>query len=217
MFINRQRGLTLIELVMFMVITGVAAAGVIGVLNLSTKNSADPLLRKQAMMIAEAFMEEVQMARFTFCDPADPIATTAGSQGACATQVTIGIPAGTARPYGNLANYAMQDGVPNRSFAVGNVDRDVNGRRLGQDAALNTLGNGTLAGITTTVTLSTLSAGAPPASGLLPLGPAGRAIASSANALNVLRISIITTYGSGANDFIQLDGYRTRYAPTYLP
>jgi MSHA pilin protein MshD len=215
MFIKRQRGLTIIELVMFMVITGVAAAGIIGVLNLSSKNSADPVRRKQAMMIAEAFMEEVQMARFTYCVPADPNATTAVNQAGCTTPVAIGIPAGATRPYGNVANYAAQDGVAMRSFATNNVDRDINGRALGQDAGLNTLGNSALAGITTTVTLSTLPAGAAAGSGLQPLGPAGRAIASSANALEVLRITIVTTYAPGES--IQLDGYRTRYAPGYLP
>ena len=217
MFIKRQRGLTLIELVMFMVITGVAAAGVMGVLNLGGKSSADPVRRKQALMIAEAFMEEVQMARFTFCEPTDPIASTATSQAACATPALIGIVPGEVRPYGNLAHYATADGVANRSFATGNVDRDINGRALGQDAGLNTLGNGSLGGITTMVTLSTLSAAAPAGSGLLPLGPAGSVIASAPNNLNVLRITITTRYGIGANDFIQLDGYRTRYAPAYLP
>jgi MSHA pilin protein MshD len=214
---KRQRGLTIIELVMFMVIMGVAAAGIIGVLNIGGSKSADPVRRKQALMIAEAFMEEVQTARFTFCEPNDPNAATAASQGACATPVAIGIVAGELRPYGNLAHYAASDGVANRSFAVGGVDRDINGRALGQDAGLNTLGNSSLAGITTMVTLSTLSAGALPGSGLLPLGPPGRTIASAANSLNVLRITITTRYGTGTNDFIQLDGYRTRYAPTYLP
>ena len=42
---KRQRGLTIIELVLFMVIMGVAAAGIIGVLNIGTKSSADPLRR----------------------------------------------------------------------------------------------------------------------------------------------------------------------------
>ena len=74
---TRQRGLSLIELVMFMVIMGVAAVTVLQLLNISTKASADPVRRKQALLLAEAFMEEVQQARFTFCDPSDLNAATA--------------------------------------------------------------------------------------------------------------------------------------------
>jgi len=214
MSIKRQRGLTLMELVLFMVIMGVAAASVIGVLNYSTRTSADPLRRKQALMIAEAFMEEVQMARFTYCEPTDPNAASATSQGACATPVVISdksanVPPPT-RPYGNVAYYASAEGVAQRSFAVNGVDLDINGRPLGQDASLNKIGNASLSGITTTVTLSYV----PPGSGL---GPGAQAITSSAGAMNVLKITIKTTYGTGANEYVQLDGYRTRYAPNYLP
>jgi MSHA pilin protein MshD len=95
--------------------------------------------------------------------------------------------------------------TPQRTFAVGGVDRDVNGRALGQDQNLNTMGNASLDGITTTVTLNLV--------GPAELGPNGRAIVSAANNLVAVRITIITRYGNGANDFIQLDGYRTRYAP----
>ena len=62
---TRQRGLSLIELVMFMVIMGVAALTVLQLLNMSTKASAEPARRKQALLLAEALMEEVQQARFT--------------------------------------------------------------------------------------------------------------------------------------------------------
>ena len=60
---KRQAGLTLIELVIFMVIVGAAAAGIMGVLNIGGGSSADPVRRKQALMIAEAFMEGVHAGK----------------------------------------------------------------------------------------------------------------------------------------------------------
>lgn len=59
MFINRQHGLTLIELIVFIVIVGVGLAGVLSSLNVSVRGSADPLKPKQALAIAEALMEEI--------------------------------------------------------------------------------------------------------------------------------------------------------------
>ena len=215
MSIKRQRGLTLIELVIFMVIVGAAAAGIMGALNFGAKNSADPLRRKQALMIAEAFMEEVQMARFTYCDPSDPNAVTATNQAACTSPVIISSKSGLTRPYGNVAYYVAAAGAPQRSFAVNGVDTDINGRPLGQDASLKTIGNVSLAGMTTNVMLSYLSdcsTALGPGSGT---GSCPTAITSSASALNVLRITVTTTYGP--NQTVQLDGYRTRYAPNYLP
>ena len=205
MSIKRQRGLTIIELVIFMVIMGVAAAGIIGVLNLSTKSSADPLRRKQAMLIAEAFMEEVQLAPFTLCAPTDPNFGIPNTPCAGATVTVGGRALNAARPYTNVADYATALNTEQPTFAVNGVDRDVNGRALGQDQNLNTMGNASLGGITTTVTLNLVGPAAA-------LGPNGRAIVSTANNLVALHITIITRYG-GPNDFIRLDGYRTRYAP----
>ncbi|MDP1607255.1 MAG: type II secretion system protein [Rhodocyclaceae bacterium] len=74
---NRQRGLTLIELIVFIVIVGVALAGVLTVLNHTTRHSADPMIRKQALAIAEAILEEVMLQPFTWCDPDDGNAATA--------------------------------------------------------------------------------------------------------------------------------------------
>lgn len=83
-----QRGLTLIELIMFIVIVGVALAGVLTVLNHTTRHSADPLLRKQALAVAEAILEEVMLQPFTWCDPDDPQAVTATSNAVGATGCT---------------------------------------------------------------------------------------------------------------------------------
>lgn len=213
---KRQAGLTIIELVVFMVITGVASAGLMLALNMGAKNTADPLRRKQAMLIAEAYMEEVRQAAFTLCYPDDVNATTATNGAGCVSPpgVKVQARAGIARPYGNVADYASALGTAQRSFQnAGGQDVDVNGRALGRDDANAIMGNSSLGAITTTVALNVLPAGDTNAM----LGPVGKQIASSATDLKVLRITITTTYGSGPNDFIQLDGYRTRYAPRFVP
>ena len=54
-----QRGLTLIELIVFIVVVGVGMLGILSVMNLTTQSGADPMQRKQAMALAEAVMEEI--------------------------------------------------------------------------------------------------------------------------------------------------------------
>lgn len=107
---RRQRGLTLIELIMFIMIVGVALAGVLAVLNQTTQHSADPMVRKQALAVAEAIMEEVSLQAFTWCDPDDPAAATATGYAGCTTaESTIGPEAGEARgtatPLDNVNDY----------------------------------------------------------------------------------------------------------------
>lgn len=62
--IERQHGLSLIELILFIVIVGAALAGILTVFDLVTRGSADPLIRKQAVAIAESLMEEVGAAHY---------------------------------------------------------------------------------------------------------------------------------------------------------
>lgn len=59
-----QRGFTLIELVIFIVVVGLGVAGVLSVFTTSIKNSADPLVRKQTLAIAESLLEEIVQKEF---------------------------------------------------------------------------------------------------------------------------------------------------------
>ncbi|HCI12633.1 MAG: hypothetical protein A2063_08620 [Gallionellales bacterium GWA2_60_142] len=60
----KQRGVSLIELIMFIVIVSAALAGIMSVMNVTTRNSADPLVHKQALAIAESLLEEVALQDF---------------------------------------------------------------------------------------------------------------------------------------------------------
>ena len=56
-----QRGISLIELIMFIVIISVSLVGILLVMNKVTAHSADPLIRKQALAIAESMLEEIKL------------------------------------------------------------------------------------------------------------------------------------------------------------
>lgn len=108
---RRQAGLSLVELLMFIVIVGVGIAGILTVLNLTAQKSADPMIRKQMLSLAEAYLEEVQLRPFTYCDPDDPAVLTAASAAACATaEATAPQPATETRgsnadPFDNVGDY----------------------------------------------------------------------------------------------------------------
>lgn len=191
---RRVHGATLIELIMFMVIIGVGLAGILGVMNLTTRASADPLIQKQALAIAEAYLEEVLAAPFTYCDPDDAHAATAESAGPvnpadtkfCATTLeAINAEPGETRgsgttPYDNVNDY--------NSLAVG-APASIDG------TAIAGLGGYQVA---VAITAQSLTAGA-----------------ATVPAVAGLRVTVTVTGLS--NTSVTLDGYRTRYAPNALP
>jgi MSHA pilin protein MshD len=73
------RGLSLIELLMFIGIVSIALAALLRVFVQATAASADPMVRRQALAIAESLLEEVQLMPFTFCDSEDASVETATS------------------------------------------------------------------------------------------------------------------------------------------
>ena len=118
------RGVSLVEVIMFIVIVGIAAGGILMVFANTTRASADPLIRKQALAIAESLLEEIRLMPFTFCDPDDANASTAtgafvGAGGCAAAVEAMGPEAGETRyapltPYDNVNDYnglAMAGGI----------------------------------------------------------------------------------------------------------
>jgi MSHA pilin protein MshD len=67
------RGFSLIELIFFIVIVSVALAGILQVMQVTTQASADPMVRKQALALAESVLQEVLQKAYT--DP-DPLVST---------------------------------------------------------------------------------------------------------------------------------------------
>jgi len=135
---SKQRGISLIELIMFIVIVSVALAGILLVMNVTTKNSADPLIHKQAIAIAESLLEEVELMPFTWCDPNDVNAASAVSAASCTAgldqnkggaALTSATPNtetrySTSDPFDNVADYG------NFSMAAGAI-MDITNNNIG--------------------------------------------------------------------------------------
>lgn len=56
---RRESGFTLIELIVFIVVVGVGLVGILAVSNQVARGSADPVLSKQSMALAESLLEEI--------------------------------------------------------------------------------------------------------------------------------------------------------------
>jgi len=59
-----QRGVSLVELIMFIVIVSMSLAGILGVMNQVMGHSADPVVHKQAIASAESLLEEIELQDF---------------------------------------------------------------------------------------------------------------------------------------------------------
>ena len=75
---RRRRGFTLIEILVTIVVIGIAATALLGVFGNIARSSVDPVIRQQAIAIAEAYLEEILLKDFD--DPTDP------EQGAASTE-----------------------------------------------------------------------------------------------------------------------------------
>lgn len=61
---RRQSGFTLIELILFIVVVSAGIAGILMVMDVSVGRSADPMVRKQAMALADSLMEEILLKAY---------------------------------------------------------------------------------------------------------------------------------------------------------
>jgi MSHA pilin protein MshD len=110
--LRRGAGLTLVELLIFVIVVGIGIAGILVVYDRAVRGSADPLARKQALAIAESLLSEILAQPFTYCDPQDvandpaapPASTSACTGGAAGSEDKGGgslgpQPPSEARPY----------------------------------------------------------------------------------------------------------------------
>jgi len=75
---SRQHGFTLIELIIFIVVVSAGLAGILSVMNTVVKSSADPMVRKQTIAIAESLLEEILLK--DYANPAGGYTGTIRSQ-----------------------------------------------------------------------------------------------------------------------------------------
>lgn len=66
---HMQRGVSLIELVMAIVLISIGLAGILTVINQSTMHSADPMMLQQGNAIAQSYLEEILLHPYR--DPDD--------------------------------------------------------------------------------------------------------------------------------------------------
>jgi MSHA pilin protein MshD len=186
-----ERGVTLVELIVFIVIVSTAVAGVLMTLDISNRSSADPMIQKQALAVAEALLEEVQLQPFTYCDPDDTNAATAIDAAGC----TGG--AGGANDENKLP--LGPEGTETRTSATTPFDNvsDYNGYSVGP-------------GITDLTGAAVVGLEAYTAT-----------VAVANQALDVVTapdsLLITVTVTGPANTTVVLHGYRVRYAPNALP
>ena len=61
---RHHRGFTLIEVIIFIVVVGAGLAGILAISTNVAKSSADPMVRKQAMALADSILEEILQKEF---------------------------------------------------------------------------------------------------------------------------------------------------------
>jgi MSHA pilin protein MshD len=194
---RKSLGLTLVELIVSIVVISAAVAGVLAVLNLSNRASATPLIQKQALSIAEALLEEVQLMPFTFCDPNDPQAETATSAAVGASGCLVRVEA--IGPDTLFAPY--QTANETRLSTVSPFDN------------VNDYGGFSMSGIVDLDGSAIAGLGAYTAS----VAVAQQVFNGPPNIPGPESLLITVTVTGPANVNVRLDGYRVRYAPNLLP
>lgn len=181
-------GFTLIELIMFIVIVSASLAGVLSVLNTVTAKSADPLIRKQMITIAESLMDEVRMRSFKYC--------TTGSLAGCANPV-FGNEGKTRATYDYIGNYCTEAGPGSGTCSTVTLGTPNNAGSQIPD--LSGLTGSSPAGYWATINLQPQALG-------------GIASAATPAGLNSILITV-TVSSIKTTETITLQGYRTRWAP----
>jgi MSHA pilin protein MshD len=187
----RQAGMSLIEVVVFIVVLGIGFTGILVLYNQVTKASVDPIVRKQALAIASSLLEEIELRAFTYCDPDDPAVFTASSVADCSLGKDEKQGAETFSPPGTETRYS-------NTARFDNVN-DYHGFTM--LSGIQDITNSTVPGLggyqVTNVSVAPISPGELP---------------DVADTTAALRITVTVT--GPTNMSVSLQGYRLRYAPT---
>ena len=70
---SSTKGFSLVEVILFMVVVSVALVAVIQAFNLANVGSADPVLRRQSLAIAQSLLEEIRYKPFGSAATDDPL------------------------------------------------------------------------------------------------------------------------------------------------
>lgn len=159
---GRQRGITLIEQILFIVIVSIGVVGLISAMFPMIRASADPMVTKQSVAIAESLLGEILHQPFTWCDPDDPAAVSATAYAMCAVPQNTGAAGAGESRYGNAPgtvfdnvddyagfNAATADDASGNNAMVG-YSASVAIARVG--SALGLADNGAALSVTVTVT-----------------------------------------------------------------
>jgi MSHA pilin protein MshD len=180
--------------VVFIVVVSTAVAGVLGALNMATQASVDPMIQKQALAIAEAVLEEIQLRPFTYCDPDDANAETALNAAACATTAEAIGPEGANAPPGGPAE--------TRAGAVRAFD-NVNDYHGFSMSGITDIEGAAIAGLDdykADIAVTAQALGAIPATDA-----------------QLVTVTVTWPATGAAKITVALQGYRVRYAPNALP
>lgn len=196
-----QRGVSLVELIVFISIVSVALAGVLSVLNTTAMHSAEPMVQKQMLAIAEGLLDEVEMMPFSACDPVTNTNPTALTTADCLPAASIqqfGYPTLGAAPrsnFNNVGNYCSNAGPGAASCTVltlGSASTPI------PDLTGST--SGSPAGYWATIALTSEALW-------------GVSSTAAAAGMNVLRITVTVHHDA---DSLVLESYRTRWSPAPL-
>lgn len=114
----RCRGATLVELIVTIVVIAAAVSGVIALTTTTATRSADTMLQLQAVVIGEAYLNEILQKPFgSDCAPCarlqmDKVADYNGL-------LDVGVQDATGSPVANLGNYTVRVTVVNSALGAG--------------------------------------------------------------------------------------------------
>lgn len=197
--VMRQRGVTLIETIIFMIMVSVGVIGLVSVMNPLIRASADPMITKQMVAIAESLLNEILHQPYTWCDPEDANAATAqaytGATGCLSNpQSALGATPNTETRNGGGASGEFFDNV-----------RDYAG--FAMDDVADPAGGSVITGYRAEVAIADVA-----------IAQAGAGAGGPTDPASEITVTVCRT-GTPApcagRESFSLTGYRFRYAPRY--